>query len=82
MSTADMEVVIDFEFFRGFQVKNVVKYLSVSAKNMIDSFRFKSPYSRTSHGSDENGLNWKDGHIAYHDVYMVVSEAVVGFAHL
>jgi len=36
----------------------------------------------TSHGSDEKGLNWEDGHIAYHDVYMIVSEAVAGFAQL
>ena len=47
MSTADMEVVIDF----------VVKELSVAANNMNDSYRFKSPYTMTSHGSDENGLN-------------------------
>jgi len=43
---------------------------------MIDSFRFKSPCSMTSHGLDENGLNWEDGHIAYHDLYMVVSKEV------
>jgi len=55
----------------------VVKELSVAANNMNDSFRFK-----TSHGSDENGLNWEDGHIAYHDLRTVGSEAVAGFAHL
>ena len=76
MSTADMEVVIDFEFLRGRQGEIMVNELSVAAKNMIDSFRFKSPYSMTSHGSHENGLNWEDGHLAYHDLYMVVSEAV------
>jgi len=58
MSTADMEVLIDFEFLRGRQGEIVVKELSVAANKMIDSFRFKSPYSMTSHGSDENGLNW------------------------
>jgi len=60
----------------------VVKELSVADKNMVDSFRFKSPYSMTSHGSDENGLNWEDGHIAYHDLYMVLSEADAGFDQL
>ena len=60
----------------------MVKELSVATKNMVDSFRFKSTYSMMSHGSDENGLNWEDGHIAYHDLYMVVSEAVAVFAHL
>ena len=82
MSTADMEVLIDFEFLRGRQGEIVVKELSVEARNMIDSFRFKSLYSMTSHGSDENGLNWEDGHLAYHDLYTVLSEAVAGFAHL
>jgi len=82
MSIADMEFVIDFEFLRGRQGEIVVKELSVAANNMIDSFRFKSPYSTTSHGSEENGLNWEDRHIAYYDLYMVVSEAVTGFAHL
>jgi len=36
----------------------------------------------TSHGSDLNGLTWVDGNIAYHDLYMVVSEAEAGFAQL
>jgi len=35
-----------------------------------------------SQGSDENGLNWEDGLICYHDLYVVVSEALAGFAHL
>ena len=71
-----MEVVIDFEFLKGRQGEIVVKELSVAANNMNDSFRFKSPYIMTSHGSDENGLNWEDGHKAYHDLYTVVSEPV------
>jgi len=82
MLTADMDVVIDFEFLKGRQCEIVVKELSVAANNINDSFRFKIPYIMTSHGSDENGLNWEDGHIAYHDLYTVVSEAVAGFAHL
>jgi len=77
-----MDVVIDFEFLRGRQSEIVVKEFSVAAKNMVESFRLKSPYSMTSYGSDENGLNWEDGHIAYHDLYVVVSEAVAVFAHL
>ena len=55
--------VIDFEFFRVRQSEILVKELSVVAKNIIVSFRFKSPYSMTSHGSDANGFNWEDGHI-------------------
>ena len=35
-----------------------------------------------SHGSDENGLNLEEDHIAYHELYTVASEAVAGFAQL
>ena len=34
------------------------------------------------HGNKENGLNWDDGHIAYHQLSKVLSEAVAGFVHL
>jgi len=68
-----MEAVIDFEFLKGRQNEIVVKELSVAAKNLQDSFRFRSRYSMSSHGSDENGLNWEYGRIAYHDLYTVVS---------
>jgi len=40
MSTADMEVVIDFEYLRGRQDEIVVKELSLAARNVKDSFRF------------------------------------------
>jgi len=61
--------------FRGRQNEIVVKELSVAAANVFETFRFKSPYIMASHGSDENGLNWEDGHIAYHELYTVASEA-------
>jgi len=60
----------------------VVKQLSVTAKNLQDSFHFRSPHSMPSHGSDENWLNWKDGHIAYHDLYTVVRVAIAWLAYL
>jgi len=53
-----MEVVIEFKFLRGRQNEIVVTELSVVAANVSENFRFKSPYIMTSHGSDENGLNW------------------------
>jgi len=60
-----MEVVIDYEFLRGNQDEVVVKELSLAAKNVIHTFHFQSPYGMTPHGSDENGLNWDNGHIPY-----------------
>jgi len=77
-----MEVVIDFEYLKGRQNEIVVKELSVASRNVTDSFRFKSPYNLATHGSDENGLNRDDGHINYHELFTVVSEAVAVFAHL
>jgi len=77
-----MEIVIDFEFLRGRTNEIIVKEISIAAANVSDSFRFKSPYLISPHGSVENRLNWDDGHIAYSELYTVASEAVAGFAHL
>jgi len=77
-----MEVIRDFEFLRGRQYQIVVKELSVAAANVSETFRFKSPYNVASHSPDENGLNCEDGHMAYHELYTVASEAVATFAHL
>ena len=76
-----MEFIIDFEFLRGRQNEIVVKELFVAAA-VSDSFSFKSPYTMTPHGSDENGLNGEGGHIAYNESYTVAGEVVAGFAHL
>ena len=76
-----MEVVIDFEYVKGRKNEMVVKELTGAAKNVYDSFRFMCPYIMMPHGS-ENGLNWEDGHIDYHEFHKVVREAVAGFAHL
>ena len=77
-----MEVVIDFECLRGRQNEIVVKQVSVAGENVSDSFRFESPYHMAPNCSDVNGLNWTDGHIAYHKLSTVVKEAVAGFAHV
>jgi len=68
MST-NIEVVIDYEYLKGRQNEMVVKELSVAAENVSDSFRFKNPYDMMPNGSDNNGLNWTDGHIAYYKLY-------------
>ena len=77
-----MEVIIDFEFLMGRTNEIIVKELSIASANVSDSFRFKSSYPKTPHGSVGSGLNWDDGHIAYPELYTVASEAVTGFAHL
>jgi len=53
--SADVEVVIYFEFLRGRQNEIVFMVLSVAAKNLYESFHFESHYSMTSHGSEEKG---------------------------
>ena len=74
--------MIDYEFLRGRQNETVVKELSVASANAVETFRFKSPYKMTDHGSSENDLNWADGHIEYKEFHTVLTEAVAGFAHL
>ena len=76
-----MVVVIYFEYLKGRQNEMFVKEFSVAAKYLSDSYSFASTYSMILHGSDENGFK-KDGHIDYFEFYIVVSEAVCGFAHL
>jgi len=60
----------------------IVKEHLVARKNVSDSFRFENTYSMKLHGTEENGHNWNNGHIAYHKLYTVVSEAVTGFTHI
>ena len=64
------------------QPGRIVKVLSLAAKNVIHTFHFQSPYGMTPHGSDENGLNWDDGHIPYRQLETVLSESIAGFAHI
>ena len=77
-----MEVVIHYEFLNGNQDEIIIKELSLAAKNVFHTFHVQSPYGMTSHGSDENGLNWDDGHIPYIQLETFLSESVEGFAHI
>jgi len=63
-----MEVVIDYEFLKGNQDEAAVKELSLAAKDVIHTFHVHSPYDMRPHGSTENGLNWDDEHIPYHQL--------------
>ena len=49
---------------------------------VIDTFLFKAPYPMHEHGSEENGLNWDDGHIPYDQIHTVLNEIAVPFDHL
>jgi len=60
----------------------VRKELSVAAENVSHLFLFESPYEMLPHGSDDNGLNWGGGQIAYYKLNTVVSEAVARIRHL
>jgi hypothetical protein len=43
---------------------------------------FESQYDMMPYAWDENWLNWDYGHISYHKLFTVVSEAVAGIAHI
>jgi hypothetical protein len=55
-----MECVIDYEVLKGAQGEEIIKDLSVTGKNVIETFHFKSPYHMAPHSSAENGLYWDD----------------------
>jgi len=73
--------VIDYEVLRGRQ-NEIVKEVSVTVENVIETFHFKSPYPMTPHGSDENGLSWAYGQLDYDKLRETISEAVSGYAHV
>jgi len=74
--------VIDYEVLRDRQNEEVVKEVSVAAKNVVETFHFKPPYTMTAHGSDKNGLSWSDGQLDYERLRETINEAVSGYAHL
>ena len=49
--------MIDYEVLRDRQNEEVVKEVSVTAVNAIETFYFKSPYPMKAYGSDKNGLS-------------------------
>ena len=70
--------VIDYEALCGRQNEEVVKEVSVAAENIIETFHFKPPYTTTAHGSDKNGLSWRDGQLDYEKLRATISQAVSG----
>ena len=77
-----MEVLIDYEFLKWSQDEAIVKEVAISAKNVMCTLHFKSPYSMQPHGSTENGINWDDGQINYSQLESALSEAVAGYSHV
>jgi len=77
-----MEVLIDYEYLSGIAKEPVVKELAIAAKDVVQTFHFKSPYHMQNHGSEANGLNWSDGIIPYDDLQTVVSDAVANYPHV
>jgi hypothetical protein len=77
-----MDVVIDYEVLFGARNEPVVKELSIAAKDVTNTFHFRSPYQMAPHGNADNGLTWDDGHIDYDNLQTVLSEAVANYARL
>jgi hypothetical protein len=73
-----MEAVVDYVFLNGSQNDVIVKEISIAAKNVFQTFNFRSPYAIHPHDSAENGLNWGDGIIPYNQLETALSESVVG----
>ena len=77
-----MEAVIDYEVLYGRENEVVVKEVGISAKGVIHTFHFKSPYPMHPHGSTENGINCDDGQLNYSQLETSLSEAVAGYPHV
>jgi len=77
-----MEVVIDYEYLSGAHGEEVIKEVSVASENVLETFRFLPPYSMDPHGSDQSGITWDVGIIAYSSLFQTLTEATATFAHL
>ena len=76
-----MEATIDIEFLQGVN-ELVTKELAVVSDGVVQTFLVRAPYHIEPHGSEENGLNWNDGHIAYDQLFTVMNEAVAIYDYL
>jgi hypothetical protein len=81
-TSVSMDVVIDYEVLFGAGNEPVVKELSIAAKDVINTFHFRSPYKMDPHGRVDNGLTWEDGYIEYDKLQTVVSEVVANYARI
>ena len=77
-----MEATIDIEFLRGIGPEAFFKELALLSDGVIQTFLFKPPYPMHAHGSEENGVNWDDGHISYDQLNRVLNEITTPFDHL
>ena len=76
-----MEATIEIEFLHGIN-DLVIKEEAVVSDVVLQTFLFRAPYHMEPHGSEENGLNWKDGFIPYDQVFTVLNEVVAIYDHL
>src|SRR5215471_10256566 len=76
------EVVIDYLTLTGKNNEPVVTELSIAAESVLQTWHFQSPYTMLPHWSEKNGLYWADGHLEYHHLFTVLSEAVAIYPHL
>ena len=76
-----MEIVIDYEYLPGAHGEEVIKEVSVASENVLETFRFLTPYSMGPHGYDQSGISRDDGIIAY-SLFQTLTEATANFAHL
>ena len=78
-----MEATIDMDFLYGIGLEAIVKELALVANGgVIQTFLFKPPYPMHANGSEENGLNWDDGHIPYDQLNRFIKGISAPFDHL
>ena len=77
-----VEVDINYEALNGSHIETVIKEIALVPGGVIRTLHFQAPYYMRPHVSAENGLNWDDGHIPYHQLQTTVAKAVAGYTHL
>ena len=77
-----MELVTDYEALTGSHNETVIKEIALLADNVLQRLHFLAQYDMRPYGSAENGFNWNDAYIPYHQFQMNVKETVAGYACL
>ena len=75
---ACIEVVVGYESLTGRQNERVIKELSITGENVLETWHFQSSYAMRPHGDEEKGLNWDDGHTHYNQLSNAMHAQIFG----
>ena len=80
-----MECVVAIEFLSGRSDELVAKEVAIAWNNVMQLHNFKRPYSPympEEKDANFNGLSTEDGFIDYANIFTVLKEVTINFAHV